>query len=291
MDHNPHKSKALTAPSSLARVVGGSVLTRGVCESLDRGYQFVTPAPFWIRLLRCRMFFKKVSLLFLTLTWIVPGFAQTGSDENRGEIATRRTVTVASDDSLSYEVILPPGYDSDSMYPAVLLLHPGGWGSGTADHVQAVLDRVSWIVAVSNDFHNGLSSEQFAPIIKATRADLESRFAVDTNKVHLGGLSGGGMASYVTAYLEPRSYRGLLINSGVIHEALLDKERLKRTGLKKVALLTGSEDHTTSPREMDACRQWLDVSGIDAKIFSFQGGHVLAPVETYVEALEWLTKD
>lgn len=188
----------------------------------------------------------------------------------------------------SYELYLPENYSTESTYPLLLCLSPGGNGESFYSSICSACNRFNCVVVCSNDFKNNIPVDDYLPKINGTIGDVMMRVNLDEERIYLGGFSGGGMGSYVVSYFKPNFFRGLIINSGAIHSHLYDEELIREMGIEKVALICGTEDNVVSCSHMKNDEEWLKKSGIRTLFIEFEGGHQIAPADTYITAIEWL---
>lgn len=198
--------------------------------------------------------------------------------------------TVSTSD-FSYELYLPKNYSLDIPYPLIICLSPGGNGKEFRDSVYPVTNEKGYILVGSNDFRNNIGSSVFLPRISGTLDDVKSKFNIDENRIYGCGFSGGGMGTYVISYFKPRYFRGLIVNSGAIHANLYNREMLEQMGVEKVVLICGKNDNVVTCEYMGNDEKWLNSAGIETRIIEFDGGHQIAPVDAYMEAINWLDND
>jgi len=145
-------------------------------------------------------------------------------------------------------------------------------------------------LAVSNDFANYKPLEDYLPKINKSLNDIEAKFNIDKSKIYACGFSGGGMGAYVISYFRPNYFKGLIINNGALHQNLYNIEMLKRMGVEKVVLICGKKDSIVPCSYIKNDEKWLKKAGIKTKVIEFDGGHQLAPLHIYEEAIIWLEK-
>jgi len=189
---------------------------------------------------------------------------------------------------ISYELYKPVNYNKNKSYPLFVCLSPSGNGSLFYENVYPAAAKYGWIMACSNDFKNNVPIDIFLPKINKIIYDVKSKYNIKV--VYAGGFSGGGMASYVISYFNP-SIKGLIVNSGAMHPNLYNRDRLKKIGAKKVALMCGKYDTVVSCEYMKNDEKFLASAGIDVMLMEFEGGHNIAPSKLYERAIEWLSKE
>jgi putative tributyrin esterase len=142
-----------------------------------------------------------------------------------------------------YMVVLPEGYDSTSRYPLLWLLH--GYGGDETDWLRLTeltrdLQRYPIIVVlpgVGNSFYvnsraaPGSRYEDF--IVGDLHRDVVRRYAVDTLREGIAGLSMGGYGALMLALRYPRRFHF----AGVLSGALSVPSPLEREDTLAVSLL------------------------------------------------------
>jgi S-formylglutathione hydrolase FrmB len=118
---------------------------------------------------------------------------------------------------VEYQVVLPAGYDSTRRYPVLWLLH----GYGGDDHdwmrltaLRRYVERYPIIVVLpdgENSWYVNAPSDPSAQyedfISRDLHADVAHRYAVDTLRQAIAGLSMGGYGAIVLGLRNPERYR------------------------------------------------------------------------------------
>ncbi len=157
----------------------------------------------------------------------------------------------------NYLVWLPPGYDAASDYPVIVLLHGlGGEGAEwfNADEGNATplflrmleQQRVPPFIAIAPDGgtgywtdHLGAPAERYGALIDEVVADADQRYALDTKRVAIVGVSMGGHGALSRAFMTPDRYVAAVSLSG----ALFDVPPTHRPIYKKVWGSPADRDH------------------------------------------------
>src|SRR5262249_16974757 len=133
---------------------------------------------------------------------------------------------------LDYTLVLPASFDPAKTYPVLLALPPGGQDQETTD---AVVDRVwkaeatkrGWVV-VSPVAPGALFSDPAsAKYIPELVEQMQARCHAEGGKVHLAGVSNGGLSAFRAALDNPRTYFDLLTFPGMPPEQSDDVAKLK----------------------------------------------------------------
>ncbi|MFL5515327.1 MAG: alpha/beta hydrolase [Gemmatimonadales bacterium] len=142
-----------------------------------------------------------------------------------------------------YRVVLPEGYDSGFRYPVLWLLH--GYGGDETDWLRQTdlvhqLRRYPILVvlpSVKNSFYVNSRADPASRyedfVMRDLHDDVVRRYAVDTLREGIAGLSMGGYGALMLALRHPRRYRF----AGVLSGALLVPSPLEREDTLAVGLL------------------------------------------------------
>ncbi len=188
-----------------------------------------------------------------------------------------------------YELMLPADYSPSKSYPLLFCLHPSGNGKGYVNYLKPLSKDSGWIIAASNKFRNGIPPIDFLPSVESSIAEIGENHKV--TKVYLCGFSGGGMGSYMSTYLKPGAYAGVISNDGTIHPAMRNAVELRKMLLGKSVIMSGEGDTIEPPSVLQEDKRLLEEAGVNTYFISFSGGHQLAPIDKYREALDWLEGD
>jgi pimeloyl-ACP methyl ester carboxylesterase len=143
-----------------------------------------------------------------------------------------QTAIMSDGTKLAYTLVLPAGFDPAKTYPVLLALPPGGQDQETTD---SVVDRVwkpeakkrGWVVvspvAPGALFYDPASAKYVPELV----AQMEAMFHPEGGKVHLAGVSNGGLSAYRAALDHPELYDDLLTFPGMPPEQSDDVTRLK----------------------------------------------------------------
>jgi predicted esterase len=99
-------------------------------------------------------------------------------------------VTCATPSDQSYALYLPSHYTREKRWPIVYAFDPGARGSMPVELMKDAAERYSYIVAGSNNSHNGAWKPE-ADAAQAMFQDTHARLTIDNNRVYFAGFSGG----------------------------------------------------------------------------------------------------
>lgn len=116
-----------------------------------------------------------------------------------------------SDTKLDYKVVLPTGYDPAKAYPAILAF---GGGSQTMEMVQATLRRnwqeqaetQGYIVILPAAPEGDLFFESGDRVFPAFIVKILGDYKIQQNKLHIAGVSNGGLSAFHIAALYPQYF-------------------------------------------------------------------------------------
>ena len=119
--------------------------------------------------------------------------------------------TEISGTKLDYKVVLPNGYDPAKAYPAILAF---GGGSQTMDMVQATLRRnwqeqaetQGYIVILPAAPDGDLFFESGDRVFPAFIVKILGDYKIQQNKLHIAGVSNGGLSAFHIAALYPQYF-------------------------------------------------------------------------------------
>jgi pimeloyl-ACP methyl ester carboxylesterase len=143
-----------------------------------------------------------------------------------------QTAVMSDGTKIAYTLVLPTGFDATKTYPLLLALPPGGQDQETTD---AVVDRVwkdeakrrGWVVvspvAPGALFYEPDSAKYVPELVQ----QMKTMFHAEGGKVHLAGVSNGGLSAYRAALDHPELYLDLLTFPGMPPEQGDDVAKLK----------------------------------------------------------------
>lgn len=205
-----------------------------------------------------------------------------------GEL-TGRLVSVA-DSSLSYALLLPPGYTGETPRPLLLVLDPRGRAVTALRIFRRPAERLGWIVMSSHDTRSDTSDATVNErALRAMLADAGAHLAVDDRRIYLAGFSGTarlgwlfarGLSDHVAGLVGvgaglPGGFRGLL---------LADGGELPAT----FSFWGGSGVLDFNHREVRRLDEELDDTDLPHRVEHYGGGHAWLPPGHAARALDWL---
>lgn len=195
---------------------------------------------------------------------------------------------------LEYLLALPEGYGSDKKWPLILFLHGAGERGGDLELVKK--HGIPRIVEQKEDFPFIAVSPQCprwswwtaeTEALDALLDEIVSRYAVDTDRVYLTGLSMGGYGTWhlATAYPERFAAIAPICGGGDPEKACVLKDI-------PVWVFHGAEDKTVPPEQSRRMVKALENCEADVRFTIYpEAGHD-SWTETYnnPELYEWFLK-
>lgn len=191
--------------------------------------------------------------------------------------------TIETDKFILY---VPSGIDKDQKYPLVIGFSPDANANGIIELWRDIAEKHNLIIAASKEFRNGIDPGNAFSTMVALICQSDSRYSIDKSRVITSGLSGGGMAAHMFSVSYPDLTWAVISNCGRIHPDYIEKERHLYARNKLVVFLASTSDFNYAHMEND--RKFLEGLGWSVKWIEFQGGHSVAPKESYEQAIEWL---
>jgi len=197
------------------------------------------------------------------------------AEGGQSEQAFHKTIT--KDVSLRYLLHLPKGYGpKDQKWPLMLFLHGAG---ERGDNIEAVKKhgppklieqgRDLPFIVVSPQCPAGAWWTELPDVLTALLDEIESKHAVDPNRVYLTGLSMGGFGSWTLGCRHPKRFAAVVPICGGGEWYLA--ERLKGT---PVWVFHGAKDHVVPLRESAEMVRALELAGGDVKFTIYpEAGH------------------
>ncbi len=205
-------------------------------------------------------------------------------------VAGHAAATMGDGTTLAYTLVLPPEYDPARSYPVLLALPPGGQDQVVVDSVidrvwRAEAERRGWVVASPVAPGALFFDDSSARYLPELVAQLVAQFRPASGKVHLAGVSNGGLSAFRAALDHPELYLDLAAFPGYPPSPDADISRLK--GIP-VAIWVGADDAGWLESGQTAVAD-LNAAGGSAEITVVAGeGHILETVggKEYLDFLE-----
>ncbi|HEX8746806.1 MAG TPA: tetratricopeptide repeat protein, partial [Pyrinomonadaceae bacterium] len=209
--------------------------------------------------------------------------------DGQGEIAPGRIiekVVCKQDAGQSYALYLPSGYTPDKRWPILYAFAPDAQGKIPVERFQEAAERYGWIVAASLNSKNGAMRESM-DAVKAMWDDTHARFRVDDKRVYTTGFSGGARVAAWAAYLCDGCVAGVIGQGAGFHEQITPTSGTPASTIRFVFYGTvGTDDFNFG--ELRNLDEVLNLIKIPHRIQTFEGGHMWAPKEICMSAVQWM---
>jgi poly(3-hydroxybutyrate) depolymerase len=181
--------------------------------------------------------------------------------------------------SIDYALVLPDHFDKTKPYPVLLALPPGDQSrqlveAGLDLYWEAEAKRRGWVVIspaapAGESFYTGLEKELPGLLDEVAKSVL-----VEGSKVHLAGVSNGGLSAYRVITEFPAHFLSLTVLPGIPPDASAFAALSRLRGIP-VAVFAGGEDVDWA-RGSRETKQELDRLGIENTLTIVPGqGHVI----------------
>jgi predicted esterase len=193
------------------------------------------------------------------------------------------TVKCRDSKGQSYALYRPVQYDNKKSWPVILIFDPSAKGRTGVNTFFEAGRKYGFILACSNNSHNGPQEDNFTAAAAMLR-DVEERFTVDQKRIYAAGFSGGSRFAMAFAVKEKRI-------SGVIGcgAGLPNDRNYIPSGNSDFLYygLAGTRD--MNYLEMfDLLNFFNNQTRVISYLRTFSGGHQWPDPDLITEAVEWL---
>ena len=193
-----------------------------------------------------------------------------------------------ADTSERYALYLPSHYDVSRRWPALLVLDPRGRAVLAMERFRAGAERDGYIVVSSYNTVSDSTEEPNVRAVNAMLADLQDRFAIDTTRMYLAGMSGTARMAWTFGYELSGHVAGILgFAAGLPWKGVEAYLRLKQSASFSYFGGAGTGDFNFDEvRELDHTLDSLDVLPHRAEYFD--GQHGWPPSSVCGDGLDWM---
>lgn len=189
-------------------------------------------------------------------------------------------ITELSDrNSLEYTLVLPDEFDPQQSYPILLAFPPGpqtqdmvAWGLN--NYWLSEAQRRNWIV-ISPAAPNGVlffkGSEQLIPEFLE---QITAQYRPEGDKVHLAGISNGGISAFKVALEQPELFHSLTVLPG-FPPTKQDMEQLTKLKDIPVTMFVGEQDDGWVDRMSETEAKLVEAGGQVSYTIVPHEGHVI----------------
>ena len=217
---------------------------------------------------------RTIGLVFLAA---LASGAMAGGELPRGRVVER--VVCAGNESQSYALYLPAAYSPKRAWPILYCLDPGARGRVPVELFAEAAEQAGWIVAGSNNSHNGPTAPAIEAIGWLVRGTHE-RLAVDDSQVYVAGFSGAARQALLWAGTS--RIAGVIACSAGFSGGTIPK------GISfRVFGTAGLDDFNFD--EVYAMTRELNQRGVPQRFAEFPGGHEWLPKTLAGRAIDFLS--
>ena len=180
----------------------------------------------------------------------------------------------------TYALYVPSNYTPTKKWPIVYAFDPSARGDRPVDALKAGAEKYGYIVAASNNSHNG----QWPPEIEAAQAvsdDTHTLLSIDDHRVYFTGFSGGARVAGRIAQL-CKCAAGVYLNGAGFPSGTSPSPK---DSVFPVFATVGNVDFNFP--EVTRLDEALATAGYPHFLRYFEGPHQWAPSEVADEALAW----
>lgn len=181
----------------------------------------------------------------------------------------------------TYALYLPSHISPKQNWPIIFVFDPGARGPLAVETVRAAAEKYGYIVAASNNSHNGPLGG-FAEAAQAMWRDTQMKLPVDEHRRYTSGMSGGARVATQIALACKDCMAGVIANAATFMGQSAPPPDMKFAYFAAV----GNADFNFP--EFVALRKKLEEVHARYKIHVFEGEHGWAPPEVWDEALNWM---
>jgi len=181
----------------------------------------------------------------------------------------------------TYALYLPSNISPKRNWPIIYVFDPGARGQLAVETVRAAAEKYGYIVAASNNSHNGPLGG-FAEAADAMWLDTQAKLPVDEHRRYTAGMSGGARVATRIAMGCKDCMAGVIANA-----ATFMGQSSPITDMKFAYFAAVGNADFNFP-EFVSLRRKFEALHARYKIRVFEGEHGWAPPEVWDEALNWM---
>ncbi|MGI9203377.1 MAG: hypothetical protein ACR2Q3_05180 [Woeseiaceae bacterium] len=197
---------------------------------------------------------------------------------------------VSSDSPIEWSVFVPDSYNPD--LPAGVLVYISPSNSGRIpEHWQAVLREKNLIWVAANKSGNSINPRVRIAYSLLAPAFIDKYYEIDTSRIFIAGLSGGGRVASMVAPGYPTLFRGAVYICGANKLGLQTQEQLGKIRTGRFVFLTGSEDFNRSETKR-AHKRYVRAKIENSLYLEIPGmGHENPDAARFAEAIAYLDSE
>jgi hypothetical protein len=221
--------------------------------------------------------FNILMVLVVVCGW---GFAQkVGSTLAVGTVIP--SIACDANPNQTYALYLPSNISPKKNWPIIYMFDPGARGPLAVETARAAAEKYGYIVAASNNSHNGPLGG-FTEAAEAMWRDTQMKLPVDEHRRYTAGMSGGARVATHIAMGCKDCIAGVIANAASFMGQTVPPPDMKFAYFATV----GNADFNFP--EFVALRKKLEDVHARYKIRVFEGEHGYAPSDVWDETLDWM---
>ena len=192
-------------------------------------------------------------------------------------------------------VYCPSDYDGKEKMGIYIHVSPGNNATVPNQGYRELMDKYRLVCASPNGSGNDQSDMRRCALALDTLAQLREDYAIDEDRIYIGGTSGGGAEATFATFLYPQDFRAalnsvryfLLTSNACLPFADRSHIREASKHQQPFAFISGPDD--SNYNYMPDSEQSFKDHGFVVKFFDIPGmGHETASAETFDKVMQWV---
>lgn len=184
----------------------------------------------------------------------------------------------------------PPGVEKPAERPMLILFSPTGRAQRNLLHYAEAAATLKIVLVACGQFRNDSSDreanemrDRFGEVLPLIEKYVEH----DPKRMMMGGSSGAALRAFIYSTTFKRPWYGIFSNGGWLGPS---DSRERDYPPMRVAVVNGNND-VAANGVVEQESKILMAHGCKIAVFSFEGGHQVAPPEHTTDALRWILTD
>ncbi len=191
-------------------------------------------------------------------------------------------VTSLDDPNQQLAFYVPSAYTAERSWPVLFVMDPRGRAEMALELFRPAAEEHGWIVLSSYQTRSDSNDDPNTPALKAMLGDAQKRFAIDSRRIYLTGMSGTSKVCWPFARMLEGNVAGVIGVAGAMPPNMTLDDRVP------FAYFGITSDHDFNFREMRELRHALQQLGAVHNFGVFEGPHGWAPQALSGQAVAWL---
>ena len=203
------------------------------------------------------------------------------------ELSSLYNEIIAKDENIALEIQVPENYNSENP-PGIMVYTspqnqiniPRGW--------LELMDTENLIWVAARESGNKTFITKRILLTLAGLQYVQENFSINSNRVYISGLSGGGRIASMVATQYPQFFKGAIYNCGVNFWNDINEEQLNLIKNNRFVFLTGTDDFNLNDnKKVYAKYKKANVKNIDLMIIP-RMGHTNPKKNRFAKAINFL---